>query len=633
MADMLATGVSGLIAFQRALDTTSHNIANANTPGYSRQQVDFVTNPAEPLGGGWLGTGVNTATVRRLYDQALAVQAQGASSSYQQLDTMSTYASKLDNLFSDSSTGLSATLQNFMNAVQGVADAPSDISARQVLISQAQTLTDRLKGYTASLNATDAQVTGQLGNEAATVTTLAASIANLNKQIVSALGINQQPPNDLLDQRDQLISQLATHVNVTTVAQSDGAINVFIGTGQSLVMNGNSSSMALGPDQFGVTNNRLVLRNGSAVTDVTDAIGGGNIGGLLQFRSQMLDPARNTLGQVATALASQVNSQQAAGLDLQGQVGGPMFNIGGVTTLPSTLNMGTATATVTRGNAAAITSADYQLLYNGTAWTMTRADTGASVTLSGAGTVASPITGDGLSIVIGGGTPQAGDRFLVQPTASAVSGLSVAITQPEKVAAAAQLLTTAAKANTGSGTIDAGTVTNTGAWVRGSYTLAFTAANAWKITDASGATVTTGSYTAGQPIAFNGVQVTVSGAPAAGDSFSIKDNAGGTGDNRNALAMAALLGKPWLNGGTASLSDTVGRMIGDIGVQTSQAQTGRDAQQVVMQDANSAVSNVSGVNLDEEAANLVKFQQAYQAAAKVIAVSNSLFQSLLDATK
>ena len=631
---MLATGVSRLVAFQRALDTTSHNIANANTPGYSRQQVEFVTNPAEPLGGGWLGTGVNTSTVRRLYDQALAVQAQSASSGFQQLDTMATYASKLDNLFSDSSTGLSATLQGFMNAVQGVADAPNDIAARQVLLSQAQTLTDRLKGYTSSLNATDTQVASQLGSEAATVSTLAGSIASLNKQIVSALGINQQPPNDLLDQRDQLISQLATHVNVTTVAQSDGAINVFIGTGQSLVMNGNASSMSLGADQFGVTGQRLLLKTGASVTDVTDSISGGNMGGLLQFRSQMLQPARNVLGQVATALASQVNGQQAAGLDLQGQVGGPMFNIGGVTTVPSTLNTGGATASVTRSNPSAITSADYQLLYNGTAWTMTRSDTGANVPLTGAGTNASPLTGDGLSIVIGGSAPNAGDRFLVQPTASAVSGLSVAITQPEKVAAAAQLLTSAASGNTGSGTIDAGTVTNTGTWGRGNYTLSFTPDTAhWKITDANGATVTTGSYTAGQAIAFNGMQVTVSGAPALNDSFLIKDNAGGTGDNRNALAMASLLGKPWMSSGTASLSDTVGRMIGDIGVQTSQAQSGRDAQKVVLQDATSAYSNLSGVNLDEEAANLVKFQQAYQAAAKVIAVSNSLFQSLLDATK
>jgi flagellar hook-associated protein 1 FlgK len=631
---MLATGVSGLVAFQRALDTTSHNIANANTPGYSRQQVEFVTNPAEPLGGGWLGTGVNTSTVRRLYDQALAVQAQSASSGFQQLDTLATYASKLDNLFSDSSTGLSATLQGFMNAVQGVADAPADISARQVLLSQAQTLTDRLKGYTSSLNATDTQVASQLGNEAATVSTLAGSIASLNKQIVSALGINQQPPNDLLDQRDQLISQLATHVNVTTVAQSDGAINVFIGTGQSLVMNGNASSMSLGADQFGVNGQRLLLKTGASVTDVTDSISGGNMGGLLQFRSQMLQPARNVLGQIATALAGQVNGQQAAGLDLQGQVGGPMFNIGGVTTLPSTLNTGSATASVTRSIPSAVTSADYQLLYDGTAWTMTRADTGANAPLSGAGTALSPFTADGLSIVIGGGAPQAGDRFLVQPTAGAVSGLSVAITQPEKVAAAAQLLTSAASSNTGSGTIDAGTVTNTGTWPRGNFTLSFTPDTAhWKVTDSSGATVTTGAFTAGQAIVFNGMQVTVSGAPALNDSFLIKDNAGGTGDNRNALAMASLLGNPWMNGGTASLSDTVGRMIGDIGVQTSQAQSGRDAQQVVMQDANSAVSNVSGVNLDEEAANLVKFQQAYQAAAKVIAVSNSLFQSLLDATK
>ncbi|MFM2289048.1 MAG: hypothetical protein RL684_2191 [Pseudomonadota bacterium] len=633
MADMLATGVSGLVAFQRALDTTSHNIANANTVGYSRQQVEFVSNPADPLGSGWLGTGVDTSTVRRLYDQALATQAQSASSGFQQLDTMATYASKLDNLFSNSSTGLSATLQNFINAVQGVADAPADVSARQVLLSQAQTLTDRLKGFTASLNATDAQVSGQLGSEAATVSTLAGSIASLNKQIVAAVGINQQPPNDLLDKRDQLISQLATHINVNSVAQADGAVNVFIGTGQALVMNGTASTLSVGPDQFGVNGSRLMLRNGASISDVTDSIAGGNLGGLMQFRTQMLQPARNTLGQLAVALTAQVNGQQAAGLDLQGQVGGPMFNIGGASVLASTLNGGSATASVTRSNPAAVTSANYQLEYDGAAWTMTRTDTGAQVPLAGAGTAASPFTADGLSIVLGGGAAQAGDRFLVQPTAGAVPGLAVAITQPEKVAAAAQLLTSAGAANAGTGSIDAGVVTSTAAWVRGNYTLSFTASNAWKITDSAGATVTTGSYTSGQPIAFNGLQVAVSGAPASGDSFSIKDNAGGTGDNRNALAMASVLGTPYLNGGTASLGDVLGRMIGDIGVQTSQALSGRDAQQVMLQDANSAVSNLSGVNLDEEAANLVKFQQAYQAAAKVIAVSNSLFQSLLDATK
>jgi flagellar hook-associated protein 1 FlgK len=231
------------------------------------------------------------------------------------------------------------------------------------------------------------------------------------------------------------------------------------------------------------------------------------------------------------------------------------------------------------------------------------------------------------------GTPQAGDRLLIEPTRAAVAGMSVLITQPEKVAAAAAVLTSAATANSGNASIDAGSVPNTAAWVRGDYTLSFTSATTWQVTDAASTVVAGGSYTSGAPISFNGVQVTLSGTPASGDSFQVKDNINGSGDNRNALQIAAVLGKPILNGGTVSLSDTVGRLIGNIGVQTNQAQTGRDAQQLVMNDANTAMSNLSGVNLDEEAANLVRYQQAYQAAAKVISVANSLFQSLLDATK
>jgi len=263
---------------------------------------------------------------------------------------------------------------------------------------------------------------------------------------------------------------------------------------------------------------------------------------------------------------------------------------------------------------------------------MTRADTGAAVAMGGSGTAASPFTAEGLSIVING-APSAGDRMLVQPTRTAVAGMSVILRQPEEVAAAAPLLTSAANANTGNASIDAGMLADSAAWVRGDYTLSFTNATTWQVTDSTNAVVATGGYSAGAPIVFNGVQVAVSGTPAAGDSFQIKDNASGTGDNRNALQIAALLTRPVLNGGTVSLGDNVGRLVSNIGVQTSQAQSGRDAQQIVMNDANSAISSVAGVNLDEEAANLMRFQQAYQAAAKVIGVANALFQSLLDATR
>ncbi len=631
MADMLTTGVSGLLAFQRALDTTSHNIANASTEGYSRQQVDLVTRPPDAFGNGWVGTGVDVATVRRQFDEILASQARVAGSGFQQLDTFSTYATRVDNLFSDASTGLATTLQGFMSAVQTVANAPASVPSRQVLLSQAQSLVNRLRSYDNSLAGISGQISSQLQSEAGTISTLAVNIASLNQQIVAAQGVNQQPPNDLLDQRENLLSDLATHVNVSTVAQTDGTLNVFIGTGQALVMGGSAAKIVTAGDQFDPSRTRLLLQSGGPATDVTDAIVGGTVGGLLQFGKQMLDPARNAIGQTAVTLATLVNSQQAVGLDLQGQVGTAMFAVGAVRVLPSTLNAGSAGAAVTRANVSALTTGDYQLLYDGAAWGLSRADTGVPVALAGAGTVASPFTADGLSIVISG-APQAGDRILIQPTRSAVAGMSVLLGQPEKIAAAAPLLTSAANANAGNATIDAGQLSNSAPWVRGNYKLSFTTAAAWQVTDAANTVVASGAYGSGVPIVFNGVQVAVSGAPVTGDSFQIKDNINGSGDNRNALQIAALLAKPILSGGTVSLSDNVGRMVSNIGVQTSQAQSGRDAQQIVLNDANSAVTSVAGVNLDEEAANLMRFQQAYQAAAKVIGVANTLFQTLLNAT-
>ena len=632
MADMLTTGVSGLLAFQRSLDTTSHNIANASTPGYSRQNAELMARPADAFGSGWIGNGVDISTVRRLYDTTLASQARSAGSNFQQLDTFSTYAGRLDNLFSDTSTGLATTLQKFINSVQAVADAPASITSRQVLLSQASALADRLKTYNTSLDNVNTQLSSQLASEATAVSTIAGNIATLNQRIVAAQGINQQPPNDLLDQRDKLVSDLSTHMSVSTVMQNDGSMNVFMGNGQALVMNSSAVKLTTAGDQYSATRTRLVLQTPVGVSDVTDLISGGTIGGLLQFRSEMLDPTRNTVGQAAVTLANLVNTQQAAGLDLRGQIGTDLFAVGGVAVSASNLNTGSAGAAVTRSDPTALTTADYQLLFNGSAWQLTRTDTGAAVAMTGTGVAADPFVADGLSIVVNG-TPQAGDRLLIEPTRAAVAGMSVLITQPEKVAAAAAVLTSAATANSGNASIDAGSVPNTAAWVRGDYTLSFTSATTWQVTDAASTVVAGGSYTSGAPLSFNGVRVTLSGTPASGDSFSIKDNINGSGDNRNALQIAAVLGKPILNGGTVSLSDTVGRLIGNIGVQTNQAQTGRDAQQLVMNDANTAMSNLSGVNLDEEAANLVRYQQAYQAAAKVISVANSLFQSLLDATK
>lgn len=635
MADMLTSGVSGLLAFQRALETTSHNVANANTPGYNRQQVQLATQGADQLGSGWVGRGVQVTTIRRTFDATLSGQVRDATSTHAQLDTYAGFASRIDNLFGDSKTGLSSTLQRFVNAAQAVASSPTSTPARQVFLSEAQSLATRLKGYNSSLDTFGQQVGAQLTAEAASVSSLAQSIADINRLIVHAQGGFQQPPNDMLDQRDHLIDQLSQHIGVSTVVQDDGSLNVYIGSGQALVTSGTAAKLAITPDRYDPTLQHLALVQGGTSVDVGDLVSGGTIGGLLQFRGGMLGEARNTLGQVAVAIAGLVNDQHAAGLDLQGNYGGPLLSVGAVRSTPAAGNAGNAALAVTRSDLGGLTIADYTLDYNGSTWSLRRLDTGASVTLNGTGTVADPFLADGLGIVVSG-SAQAGDRFKIEPTSRAVAEMSVLIGDPAQIAVAAAkpLDAAAAPANTGSAAITGATITHPASLVRGSYTLSFATGGDWEVRNTANTLVASGTnYQANDPIAFNGMTLALDGVPDAGDQFGIDATWNAPGDNRNALALAGVLNQGALSGGTTSIQSAVGAFISGVGVQTGQALSGRDAQQVVKDDAIAQFDNLSGVNLDEEAANLMRYQQAYQAAAKMIAVANTLFQTLLDATR
>jgi len=628
MADFLATGVSGLLAFQRALDTTSHNIANANTVGYSRQIAELAARPAEQHGSGWLGNGVEVNTVKRMYDDFLSSQARSSSSTFSQLDTYAAQVQRVNNLFGDSSTGLAAALQNFTNAVQGVASSPTSIPARQTLLSQGQALVDRLKSYDSSLDSLDAQVSAQLDSEATTISTLATGIAKLNEQISTGYARTGQPPNDLLDQRDRLLDELSTHVNVSTVKQGDNSINVFIGTGQPLVVGQTSSKLVATADPFDPTRKVISLQTPSSTIDVTGNLTGGTIGGTIQFRQQVLEPARNTLGKFSVGLAEVMNTQHAAGIGLQGALGGDFFAVGAVSVQASGNNAGTASLAVTRTGAGTLTNADYIMTYTASGWVAQQADTGAAVALSGSGTVGSPFVGAGLSIVVSG-TPQVGDRLRIQPTANAVDGLSVRVTDPSRIAAAAPIVGAADAANTGSATISKGEVLDaTNAQLRSTVTIRFLTSSTYSVNGAGSF-----AYTSGANIDINGWRVQVSGAPAVGDTFTVSDNTAGVGDNRNASRMATALNQPLFSNGTTSLNAAVGQFTGDIGVKTNQAQVGRDAQRVVRDENSAALQSLSGVNLDEEAANLVRFQQAYQAMAQVISAADKMFQTLLNATR
>jgi flagellar hook-associated protein 1 FlgK len=276
-----------------------------------------------------------------------------------------------------------------------------------------------------------------------------------------------------------------------------------------------------------------------------------------------------------------------------------------------------------------LSASNYYLRYDGSNWSLVDTASGAAAALTASGSGPVTLTGAGLTLTVNGAA-QAGDQFLIEPTAQAVTGLTLLTSDPTRIAAAAPLVTAAATTNKGGATIDAGTVPAMSAWVRANYTLAFTSATAYTITGSNGDS-TSGTYTPGTPISFNGFTVNLSGTPAAGDIFSINDNAAGTGDNRNALLLAGLLDTKVLGNGTQSLAGVVNAYVGTVGLQTSQAQNGATAQQSVLASAKAAQSSVSGVNLDEEAAKMLKFEQAYQAAAQTIKVADTLFQSLLNA--
>lgn len=628
MPDVMSTGLSALLAFQRALDTTSHNIANANTAGYVRQRTEFGARAPQAFGSGWVGRGVDVLTITRQYDQYLVTEARGAASSSAGLSTYASLAERVNNLFGDSANGLAATLQRLQGALQGVATEPTSIPARQVLIGEARGVVERLGFFDARLRDLESEAELRLDTEINEVNSLAAGIARLNRDIATGLAATGQPPNDLLDERDRLLDRLATKLNVTLVPQDGMIVNVFVGRGQALVLNQSAARLDTRPDGFDPTRSRVMLLSDQGASDVTSALTGGALGGLLEFRSGLLDPTRNALGRIAAGLAETLNTQHRAGQDLAGRPGADLFRVGPVAVSPHGSNGGAVTLSVARAPAAALTAADYQLDYQGGAWSLRRLDTGAFVTMTGTGTSGDPLRADGLEIVVAG-TPADGDRFLIRPTREAVAGLGLAILDPARIAAGTPIRAEALPANAGDAVTSLGEVVDaTNPLLRAEVEIEFLSPTTYSVNGS-------GSFTfiSGAPIEINGWRIAITGSPAAGDRFRISANDNGIGDNRNALAMATALGRAQFDGGTTSLNSAVARLTTDVGTRTQQAQMSRDAQKLMYEEAVKARENANGVNLDEEAANLLRFQQAYQAAAQLVRIAGQMFDTLLDATR
>mgnify|MGYP001573289187 FL=1 len=634
--DMLGVGISGLLAFQRALATTGHNIANVNTAGYSRQRVELVTQTPQFAGNGYIGTGVRADSIKRLYDDFLTLQVRTSTSSYNRLDRYHNMASQVDGLLADSQTGLAPALQGFFNAVQGVANDPASIPARQALLGESGTLVDRFHALDRRLTELNSRINADLKSAVTEVNNLATSIASLNQEIARAQG-SGQTPNDLLDQRDNLIGQLAERVSVTTVAQSDGSVNVFAGNGQTLVAGFQSMALSVTPNVYDPTRSDIGYTIGSTTVNVTSQITGGTLGGALDFRSQVLDTARAALGRVAAGLAKTFNDQHLLGMDLNGAMGGSFFTAPTPAVAPASTNSG-GSVSVAVTSASGLQASDYRLRYDGSnAYTLTRLSDGTTTAIATGG--ASPYTTsaiDGFTLTITAGAAT-GDTFLVKSVTGSAGGIGLAVSDPNKIAAAAPIRTAATLANAGTGAISAGSVNTPpppNANLQQTVTIVFnTPPTTFNVSGTGTGNPTNVAYTSGGDISYNGWTLQITGSPAAGDTFTLQSNSGGTSDNRNALLLGGLQSQQTLAGGTATFGGAYSQLVSDVGAKTHAAGINRDAQSTLRDQAVAARSAVAGVNLDEEAANMVRFQQAYQAAAQVITVSNMLFETLLGAVR
>ncbi|MDP1650832.1 MAG: flagellar hook-associated protein FlgK [Rubrivivax sp.] len=648
VSPLMSIGVKAMTANYAALQTTSHNIANANVAGYSRQQVELATAQGQFSGAGYFGKGVDVVAVTRSHNEFLTRE----SASAQALAGMDVarleQLRRLEGVFRTGETGLGHASSAFLNAMVDMVSRPADLAARQVVLSRAADLAARFAEAGATLDESQASVNGELRATVAEVNSLAQSIAEVNQRIAALRGIGQ-PPNDLLDERERLVARLSQHVKVSRIDADDGSLAIFIGGGQRLVLGNEATKLQVVPDAADPSRSAVaIVENGIARPIGEEALGGGSIAGLLRFQNQDLTDARNLIGRLAAAVAGAVNQQQSLGLNLLpplGQSAGTsLFDVGPTRALPNAANardaggnpIGSVALTIT--DAGALQPSEYDLRENPAvagSWLLTRLLDGK------VSTVVSGDVVDGMRIDFG--APQAGDRFLLQPVTRAANGMKALLDDPRSLAAAAPLVAITDQGNSGSvgiGQLQVNAAPDP-APVPGAEKLRITftddnGAYDWELLDSANATLVfgAGTWQPGQPVQTPalesyGYTLHLSGVPRSGDIVTVAPTPASTmaSNNGNALALLGLRDAGLADGRTAV--EAWSQAIADIGVRVQSARTSADISTTVAGQAELARSSQAGVNLDEEAARLIQYQQSYQAAAKVLQVAQTLFDTLL----
>jgi len=621
MSNLMATGSSALLAFQRALNTVSHNVANINTPGYSRQRAEM---QAREGAYGQEGSGVRVVDIRRMADSLATARLLDSSGELSRLQQMTVLTGRMDSLFSDKATGITAPWSGFFDSVSALSSSAASAADRENLLSQAGALVSRFNQIDKHLDGLDNEINSGLTAGVAEVNRLSAEIAQLNGRIGGGGNVS----GDLLDRRDQLISELVGFTGGNAMAQDAGQINVFTSGGQPLVVGTAASRLVTTTDPYRPDRLQVALETSFQRTDLGKGALGGQMGALLEFRSNVLDPALGELGRIAVSLARTFNEGHTAGMDLYGQLGGEFFDLPAPTVAPHSGNGGTALLTAQVADIDALRAQDVVLRFDGANWTAANAGNGAPVAMTGTGTAADPLLVNGVSLVVAGAAA-AGDRFQLLPTAGAAGAISLAITDPGRIAAATAVKGSSDLGNLGTGKLSGTRVLDAGdPDLLAPVAIEFIDANQYTI-DGTGPF----AYTPGQAIVHNGWSVVLDGVPVAGDSFGVGPTGANSSNNGNAALLANLDDARVLNAGTLTLNGAIGGLITSVGSSARQADYAAEAQLVIHDQALAARDSISGVNLDEEAADLMRLQQAYQAASQIIATADSLFQSLLGAVR
>ena len=677
---LLNIGMSGLSASQSSLATTGNNIANVDTAGYSRQQTVQGTKSSQQYGSVFIGTGTTLADVRRVYNSYLETQLHTATSLNSESASFLAQAKPLDGTLSDVNTGLTGVLQKFFTSMQGVSTSATDDTSRQSVLTGAQALTGRFNSIAKQLNDQNTTINGSLSDMTAQVNKLANSIAALNQKI-GEISTSGGAPNDLLDSRNEAVRQLS-ELTGAQVVERGTSFDVYVGSGQPLVIGNTTNSLSTVPSKDDPTRMGIQMDRGSSTIDITSVINGGEIGGLLTYRKEVLDPSLNELGRVALVIADQINSQQAQGIDKNGDFGAAIFNninsaalISQRSIAQSGNSAGSGNLDVTIKDTGKLTTSDYQVTFtSATDYSVKRSD-GTDMGTFSTNTTPPPVI-DGFSLALKGGALSAGDSFKVTPTRNAAASIQTVLTDPKKIAAAGPLTGVASANNSGTYTqptlTDKINIYNPAAQAEMQTALKYSTpvklvfgeasggSQPYTMVDAKGGLISSGTIVPGQAntldlkvgmVDANGakimdtsvtpnvqktftVQTTVGGTPKDGETFTMNMTGAASSDNRNAQALVGLQTKQIVDTGSASkgisLTDAYNKLVTNVGTKTAQGKSDVEATTAILTQAAGARDSLSGVNLDEETGNLVKYQQYYTASSQIIKAAQETFATLIN---